>query len=106
MTTAADVRRLALWLEGTLEQQHMDRRAFRVTRIFATLAADERTANLKFTLEEQEFKCLLAPEIFRPLANGWGRQGWTQLDLAQASPGDLAAALKLAHSHSLKTPKR
>jgi hypothetical protein len=41
---------------------------------------------LKFTLEEQEFKCLLAPEIFRPLANGWGRHGWTQLDLAQASP--------------------
>ena len=46
MATARDLRRLALALDGTSEAPHFDRRAFRVKRIYATLAADELTANL------------------------------------------------------------
>ena len=60
MATAQDLRRIALSLEGASEAPHMDRAAFRVARIFVTLAADEKTANFKFTPDEQEFKCMLA----------------------------------------------
>jgi hypothetical protein len=105
MATGADLRQHALRLPGTVEQKHMDRRAFKLARIYATLAADHLTANLKFTPEEQEWKCLLAPETFQPVANAWGRQGWTQLVLSAASQDDLHEALELAYAHARKATK-
>ena len=61
MATAADVRKLALALEGTTEHPHFDRAAFKVKRIYATLAVDGKSLNLNLTPEEQEFKTMLAP---------------------------------------------
>jgi hypothetical protein len=49
MATARDFRRIALSLEGTTEAPHFDRTAFKVRRIYATLAGDDRAANLMFT---------------------------------------------------------
>ena len=74
MATGKDLRRLALSLEGTTEAPHFDRAAFKVTRIYATLAADGKTANLKLSPEEQEFKCMLAPDAFSP-THGASRAG-------------------------------
>jgi hypothetical protein len=54
MATGSDLRRIALSLEGTAEAPHFDRAAFKVVRIYATLAADGRTANLRFTPDGQE----------------------------------------------------
>ena len=73
MATAKDLRRIALALEGTAEAPHFDRAAFKVSRIYVTLAADGRTANFKFTPDEQELKCMLAPEAFAPVPNAWGQ---------------------------------
>lgn len=98
-TNATDFRRIALSLPGTTEAPHFDRAAFKVKRIYATLAADGKTANLVFTPDEQEFKCQLAPEMFSPVNNAWGRQGWTTLLLAAADQADVQAALELAHAH-------
>lgn len=97
---------MALSLPGTTEAAHFDRAAFKVDRIFVTLAADGHTANLKFTPDEQEFKCQLAPEIFAPVQNAWGRQGWTCVTLASATEEDLSAALAMAHAHAVGKPKR
>lgn len=66
MADARDFRKICLSLDGTSEAPHFDRRAFKVKRTYATLSADELTANLKFTPDEQEFKCMLAPEAFQP----------------------------------------
>src|SRR5918992_1022096 len=71
MATGEDLRRLALSLEGTVEAPHFDRAAFKVARIYVTLAADSATANFKFTPDEQEFKCMMAPEAFSPVPNAW-----------------------------------
>lgn len=101
MARAGDLRRIALSLVGTSEAPHFDRAAFRVKRIYATLAADGKTANLKFTPDEQEFKCMLAPEVFAPVPNAWGRQGWTTLTLANASAAELHAALEMAWAHAI-----
>jgi hypothetical protein len=100
MATGDDLRRIALSLAGTTEAPHMDRAAFRVKRIYATLAADGRTANLKLTPDEQEFKTMLAPEVFAAIDNGWGRQGWTTITLAAATEDELRAALEMAHGHA------
>ena len=93
MATADDLRRLALALDGTSEAPHFDRAAFKVRRIYVTLAADGKTANFKFLPEEQEFKCMLAPEAFSPIPNAWGKQGWTAATLSRLSIAYLKAAL-------------
>jgi hypothetical protein len=107
MATGKDLRRLALALEGTTEAPHFDRAAFKVARIYVTLAADGRGANFKFTPDEQEFKCMLAPEAFAPVPNAWGKQGWTTADLRKLTATELKAALEMAWAHAqIKRRKR
>lgn len=101
MADAADLRHMALALPGTVEAPHVDRAAFKVRRIFATLASDGLTANFKFTPDEQIFKCQLAPDVFTPLDNAWGRQGWTTAQLSAASLDDIRLALAMARAHAI-----
>lgn len=107
MARASDLTRIAMSLDGTQSSPHFDRTAFKVKRIYATLGPDGKTANLKFTPDEQEFKCMLAPQVFAPLPNAWGKQGWTTVTLAKATSEELRAALEMAWAHAVaKTPKR
>ena len=107
MAKAADLRRIALALAGTVETPHFDRAAFKVARIYVTLAADGRSANFKLTPDAQEFKCIMAPEAFAPVPGGWGRQGWTTATLAALSVAELKDALETAWRHAVsKRPSR
>ena len=107
MATGKDLRRIALSLEGTLEAPHFDRSAFKVARIYVTLDAEERSANFKFTPDEQEFKCMMAPEAFAPVPNKWGGQGWTSAKLSKLSAAELKSATEMAWAHAVaKPPKR
>jgi YjbR protein len=101
MANARDLQRIALSLQGTVKAPHFDRLAFKVTRIYATLAADGRTANLKFLPEEQELKCTVASKAFAPVQNAWGKRGWTTATLAKLSIAELRAALEMAWRHAL-----
>jgi hypothetical protein len=104
MATAADLRRIALSLEGTIEAPHFDRTAFKVRRIYVTLAADDLTANLMLTPDEQQLKCLTAPEAFAPVPNAWGTKGATTVTLAAVTLDELRAALLTAWRHAI--PKK
>ena len=106
MATAKDLRRSALALEGTTEAPHFDRAAFKVARIYVTLAADGKTANFKFTPDEQEFKCMMAPDAFAPVPNAWGKQGWTTATLSALSKADLQSALETAWRHATVKKRR
>ena len=106
MATGNDLRRIALSLEGTAEAPHFDRAAFKVARTYVTLAADGLTANFKFTPDEQEFKCMMAPGAFAAVPNAWGKQGWTTATLAALTTEELAQALEIAWHHALKKPRR
>jgi hypothetical protein len=106
MSTGRDLRRMALALAGTAEAPHFDRTAFKVARIYVTLAADGRSANFKFTPDEQEFKCMMAPEAFAPVPNAWGRQGWTTANLSKLSAAELRNALETAWAHAVKKKSR
>ncbi|MGD9923262.1 MAG: MmcQ/YjbR family DNA-binding protein [Pseudorhodoplanes sp.] len=101
MASAADLRHIALSLEGTTVAPHFDRAAFRVRRIYATLAADGKTANFKFSPDQQQFKCTLAPHAFQAVAGGWGRQGWTTATLSELSIPELRQALEMAWRHAV-----
>jgi hypothetical protein len=95
---ADDFRRIALSLEGAEESSHMGNPDFRVGgRIFATLAsADQGYGNLMLTPEQQAAFVQELPEVFVPIAGGWGRMGMTHIRLAAAKEGVLAGALRTA----------
>ena len=106
MATARDLRRLALALDGTTEAPHFDRIAFKVARIYVTLAPDRLTANFKFAPDEQALKCSVAGDAFEPVPNAWGKQGWTTAKLAMLSVAELKAALAIAWQHALPKKKK
>lgn len=106
MATAKDLQRLALALDGTVAAPHFDRTAFKVQRIYVTLSPDGRSANFRFTPDEQEFKCMTAPEAFAPVPNKWGEQGWTTATLSKLRAAELKAALELAWAHARPAKKR
>jgi len=95
---ADDFRRIALGLKGAEESSHMGSPDFRVGgRIFATLAAaDQGYGNLMLTLEQQAAFVEELPEVFVPIAGGWGRMGMTHVRLAAAKEEVLAGALHTA----------
>ena len=95
---ADDFRRLALSLEGVEENSHMGAADFRVgDRIFATLASvDKGYGNLMLTTEEQAVFVAEAPEVFLPVAGGWGRGGATHMRLEAASEDVMLGALRTA----------
>jgi hypothetical protein len=95
---ADDFRRIALSLEGAEERSHMGQPDFRVGgRIFATLgSARQGYGNLMLTLEQQQAFVEELPELFLPIAGGWGRMGMTHIRLAAASEAILYGALRTA----------
>jgi len=99
MATAADVRKLALGLEGTIEVPHADRSAFRVRRIYTTLAPDGLSINMDLTPDEQAFKVMMAPDTYSRIPNGWGLRGATTIDLMKISEAELESALRMAWEH-------
>jgi hypothetical protein len=104
-----DFRRVALSFKGAEEGSHMGHADFRVGgRIFATLAAiDQGYGNLMLTPGQQSDFVEELPEVFVPIAGGWGRMGCTHIRLAAANrdvlEGALHAAWKLRLEKNEKT---
>jgi len=96
--TPADFRRLALALDGATEGSHMGAVDFRVgNHIFATLASEMLGyGNLLLTPEQQADFVTERPDLFLPIAGGWGRLGATHIRLAAATEDELAGALDAA----------
>ena len=106
--TPADFKRIALSLEGVEEGSHMGAVDFRVGgRIFATLASQAQGyGNLALTPEEQAVFCQELPDVFVPIAGGWGRMGMTHIVLARASEDVLRGAPETAWQLRVKTNAR
>jgi hypothetical protein len=96
--TAADFRRIALSFEGAEQGSHMGAVDFRVGgHIFATLASvKDGFGNLMLTPEIQAEFVGEAPDLFVPVAGGWGRMGATHIRLAKADRDILTGALRAA----------
>ena len=97
--TPDDFRRIALSFPGAEEGSHMGSADFRVGgRIFATLASVKLGyGNLMLTVEHQQPFVEEQPEIFLPIAGGWGRMGMTHVRLARANEDVLTGALHTAY---------
>jgi hypothetical protein len=94
----SDFRRIALSLEGAEEGSHMGQVDFRVGgHIFATLASEKQGfGNLMLTPEQQAAFVAEQPNLFLPIAGGWGKNGATHVRLADANEDLVAGALRTA----------
>lgn len=99
MATAADFRRIALSFPDAEERSHFGQPAFRIGgHIFATLAHEAvGYGNLMLTPELQAEFVADAPDVFIPIAGGWGRKGSTHIVLAKANKDTLHDALHAAY---------
>src|SRR5438046_612913 len=67
------------------------------SRTFATLASQKQGyGNLMLTPEQQAEFAQELPEVFVPIAGGWGRMGMTHIRLAVTNEDVLAGALRAA----------
>ncbi len=99
MVTPTETKQLALSLEGTGEQPHFDRIAFTIKKkIFATLSIEDKTLNLKFTPQVQFIFCPPQSDVIFAIPNGWGRQGWTTINLDKANKKLIRLALEEAYN--------
>ena len=101
-------RSMALSFANVEEQPHFHRQAFRIKgkTIFATLDEKEQTANLKLTGVDQSVFCAIDKRIIYPVPGGWGRQGWTTIDLKKIPKKILADALKAAYETAATKKKK
>jgi len=96
--TAAEFRKLALSLEGAVEEEHMGHPDFRVGgKIFATMGyPDKSHAMVKLPLEQQHEFNVEEPDVFVPVKGGWGKKGATQVRLKAAKKETVKKALEAA----------
>lgn len=98
MITPEEAKTMALSFEGTDEKPHFNRTAFTVKKkIFATLSIEEKTLNIKFSPQQQLIFCPPQSDVIFAIPNGWGRMGWTTINLDKASKKLVYAALKEAY---------
>jgi len=97
--TIKDFRRIALSMGGVEEGSHMGAVDFRVGgRIFCTLAhAKKGYGNLMLKPEQQAMFVEDLPEMFIPVAGGWGRKGATHVVLGKVTEDVLEGAIRTAH---------
>ena len=103
--TPAAFQKLALSMPEAEASEHFGTPDYRVAgRIFATAGRVDGRAVLKLTPDQQQMLCEAEPAMFAPLANAWGRKGWTNLILGTADAATAKSALWMAWRNT--APKR
>ncbi|HHZ65305.1 MAG TPA: MmcQ/YjbR family DNA-binding protein [Flavobacteriales bacterium] len=82
MVTSATVREQALEFEDTTEEPHFEKTSFRVkNKIFATLDESKHQVVLKLSEVDQSVFSAYDDSIIYPVPGGWGKKGWTIVEL-------------------------
>jgi predicted DNA-binding protein (MmcQ/YjbR family) len=98
MPTFKTLQALALALPQVTEEPHFEKTSFRVKKkIFATYDAATKTAVLKFTEQEQDIFSIAGKGTVSAVNNKWGKQGWTNVDIAKVSKELLQDMLTTAY---------
>jgi hypothetical protein len=103
MATKADVRKIALVLEGVREVDHWGRPSYRTTRrIFAVMRPDGLYLNLP--LERKEFLFEADPAVF--VKYMWGKTENVIVQIAKVSKTELASLIREAWEHNKPVEKK
>ena len=82
MITESVFRELALSFPESTESPHFEKTSFRVkNKIFATLDLKNNLACIRLSPIDQDVFSSFDKQIVYPLANKWGNQGWTLVEL-------------------------
>jgi hypothetical protein len=95
---------MALSFPGTEQTPHFDRIGFKITgkRMFATYLAENNTANIFLTPEEQRVFCKMSPANIYPVPNKWGEKGATTFVLSKLKKEIIMEALLSAYNKVMK----
>ncbi|MBR0830701.1 MmcQ/YjbR family DNA-binding protein [Bradyrhizobium manausense] len=96
--TLGRFRRIALALPNAVEGSHHGKADFRVgKRVFATLGyPDDKWGMVKLTPQQQTMLIDAEPGVFRPVPGAWGKNGSTNVLVAEADQVTLRSALTMA----------
>lgn len=91
-------RKLALSFPKTTEEAHFEKTSFRVKKkIFATYDDIKKRACIKLSEIDQDVFCSNDRAIIFPVANKWGKQGWTFIEMSRVHKDIFADALTTAY---------
>lgn len=97
MISPAAAKQLALSLPEAEEKSHFEKPDFRVkNKVFAVLHEDKSSMVVKLTVIDQSVFCAFDKAIIYPVPGGWGRQGWTMINLKKVKKSMLLDALTTA----------
>ena len=98
MVSIETARKMSLSFPETDKHPHFHRMAFRVKKkIFATLSEKDMTMSLKLTLVDQSVFCAFDNTVIYPVPGGWGRMGFTYVNLKKVKKAMFKDALTVAY---------
>lgn len=84
-------------MPGCEEQMHFDKPSYRWKgKIFATLHLDTKRGVLKLDVEQQTEFMSRDSSAFYPVQGGWGKQGYSYVELEKVKRPDLEEAVCIA----------
>lgn len=106
--TPQQFRKIALSLPDTVESEHMGHPDFRVAgKVFASLGApSDEWGMVKLTTEQQQTSCEVNGDTFQPCSGAWGKQGYTNVNLAAAKTSDVRSALTFSVENVMVSPSK
>lgn len=106
MVTIYYFRQLALSFPETTEEPHFEKTSFRIKKkIFATYDEKNKRACIKLSEMDQDIFSQADRSIIYPLANKWGKQGWTIIEMTLVKKELFEAALTTAYETVAKAKK-
>jgi predicted DNA-binding protein (MmcQ/YjbR family) len=98
MVSFDTVRKLALSFPEAEEMPHFEKASFRIKKkIFATLDAKNKRCVVKLSAVDQSVFCAYDKTIIYPIKGGWGKQGWTIIELKKVPKKLLMDALTTSY---------
>jgi hypothetical protein len=97
MVSLDDARKVALSFPEAEEKKHFEKPDFRVkNKIFAVLHLDKNSMVVKLSVIDQSVFCAFNDTVIYPVPGGWGRQGWTIINLKKVRKAMFLDALTTA----------
>jgi len=97
MVSVDEAKKIALSFPEAEEKKHFEKPDFRVrNKIFAVLHLDKKCMVVKLSVIDQSVFCAFDDTFVYPVPGGWGRQGWTMINLKKIKKAMLLDALTTA----------
>lgn len=96
--TLDQVSSFALTFPETSESPHFEKTSFRVRKkIFATMNKEKMNLVVKLSAIDQSVFCDMLSDSVQPVQGGWGKKGWTSIDINTITEESLQDLLTTAY---------